>query len=83
MIVDGLIAIVGGVINLLLAPLDVINFVVDLASSVSVVQGFISVVAYIFPWSHIAPLISIVVGFFAFRAVVALIKTVWDLLPIL
>ncbi len=83
MIVNGLLNIVSGVINLLLAPLELINFAVDVGTSLGVVKGFISVIAYLFPWSQVTPLIYIVITFFIFRCVVALIKTIWDLLPVL
>lgn len=82
MVVDVLINIVSGIVNLLLAPLDVVNFVVDIVFSVSVVGDFIRVVAYLFPWEQITPLIFIVIGFFVFRGVIALIKTIWDVLPL-
>ena len=83
MIINLLLGVLQVVVNTLLAPLTVINFVVDLTSSVSIVNEFIKVIAYLFPWSAITPLITIVIAIFGFRAVVALIKTIWELLPIL
>ena len=83
MIVNLLLLVLQGVVNVLLAPLTVINFVVDFTSSISVVQGFIKVVAYLFPWGALEPLITFVVTMFIFRAIIAFIKTVWDLIPLL
>lgn len=83
MIINLILAIFQGIVNVLLLPLGVLNLVVDFASSFAVVQSFIKVVAYLFPWSNLLPLISFIIGMFVFRAIVALIKTIWDLLPIL
>lgn len=83
MILNLILGILQGIVNILLAPLSVLNFVVDIASSISVVQNFIAVVAYLFPWGNLIPLFAFVFGMFVFRAIVALIKTIWDLLPIL
>ena len=83
MIIDLLLLVLQGVVKVLLAPLNVLNFAVDFASSISVVQEFIKVVAYLFPWNQLTPLFSFVVSMLIFRGVVSLIKTIWDLLPIL
>lgn len=83
MIIDLFLGIIQVVVNVLLAPLSVLNFVVDIATKIPVVMGFIKVISYLFPWSQILPIITIIVAIFAFRAVVSLIKTIWELLPIL
>lgn len=83
MIIDLLLGVLQVVVNILLAPLSALNFVIDVASSVSIVSGFIKVVAYLFPWSMLTPLFVFIFAMFAFRSVVALIKTIWDLIPIL
>ena len=83
MIVNLLLGVVQGIVNILLAPLSVLSFVIDIASSIAIVQNFVKVIAYLFPWQQISPLIFFVIAQFVFRAVVALIKTIWDLLPIL
>ena len=83
MIIDLFIYVLQGIVNVLLAPLSVLGFGIDIALKIGVVQGFIKVVAYLFPWSELSPLISFIVAMFVFRGVVALIKTIWDLLPIL
>ena len=83
MIGNLILGLLQGIVNILLAPLQVLNFAIDVASSISIVQGFVKVVAYLFPWSHLTPLVVFVVGMFVFRSIVALIKTIWQLLPIL
>lgn len=83
MIVNLLLGVLQVVVNILLAPLSVLNFVVDVASSIVIVQNFIKVIAYLFPWQQITPLIFFVIAMFGFRGIVALIKTIWDLIPLL
>lgn len=83
MIIDLFIYVLQGIVNILLAPLSVLNFVFDFASKVTIVQGFVKVVAYLFPWNQLTPLVTFIVAMFIFRSIVSLIKTIWDLLPIL
>lgn len=83
MIIDLLLGVLQVVVNILLSPLKVLNFAIDVVSSISIVQQFVQVAAYIFPWSHITPLVGFIVAMFIFRSIVALIKTIWQMLPIL
>ena len=83
MIINLLLGVIQGIVNILLAPLSVLSFVIDVASSIAIVQNFVKVIAYLFPWQQISPLIFFVIAMFIFRAIVALIKTIWDLLPLL
>lgn len=83
MIINLLLGVLQVVVNILLAPLTALNFAIDVLSSISIVQGFVKVVAYLFPWQQITPLVTFIIAMFIFRSVVSLIKTIWDLLPIL
>lgn len=83
MIINLILGVLEGVVNILLAPLTVLNFVVDFASSLSIVQGFVKVIAYLLPWAQLQPLVVFIIAMFIFRSIVALIKTIWELLPIL
>lgn len=83
MVIDLLLYVLQGIVNVLLAPLSVLNFVIDVGSKISIVQGFVKVVAYLFPWSQLSPLVVFIVAMLVFRSVVSLIKTIWELLPIL
>lgn len=83
MITDGILAILKVVLDVVLLPLTPINIVINLTSHISVVTNFISAIAYLFPWAQIMPLITLVVSIFGFRAIVALIKTIWAMIPIL
>ena len=76
-LINGLLSIVSGLFSIL--P----DFSWDVTTSSF--QSFFAVigsVAYMLPLGTIATIISLTVGFHVFRAVVSLIKTIWDLLPI-
>lgn len=60
MIFEGFITAIIGVLNVLLAPLEAINVFVDYVSGIAVVSDFINIVAYIFPWSNLLPLFTII-----------------------
>ena len=81
MIVDLILLLVQGILNVLLLPLTVINIAVDLVSSIPVTTEFLQVAAYMIPWSNILPLILLVTGIFIFRAGLALVKIVWKFIP--
>lgn len=83
MIIDFVLVLVKGVLEILLLPLTAINVVVDVASSVPVVTEFLTIVAYVLPWTNILPLIIIVVGVVSFKIVLSLIKLIWHFIPII
>ena len=70
------------VLNLLLAPITVIDIGVNWLLGIEWVVDIINITAYVLPWSNILPLIFLVIAVFMFRIVIALIKTIWDLLPL-
>lgn len=82
MIVDLILLLVQGILNVLLLPLTVFNIAVDLVSSLPVTTEFLQVAAYMIPWSNILPLILLVITILLFRAAVALVKIVWKFIPI-
>ena len=83
MIVDLILLLVQGILNVLLLPLTVVNIAVDLVSSLPVTTEFLQVAAYMIPWSNILPLILLLISFLLFRAVLAIIKTIWKFIPFL
>lgn len=82
MIIDLILVLVKGILEVLLLPLTAINIVVDIASSIPVVSEFLQIVAYLLPWSNILPLIVIVIGIFVFRIAMAVVKAIWHFIPI-
>ena len=68
--------------ELFFKPLEVINISINWLLGFETVREFINIVAFVLPWENILPLISLIIGFFVFRIIVALIKTIWELLPV-
>ena len=81
MIFEGILFVIKGIVNILLAPLEIINFTVDLVSSIPVVTDFIGIVAYVLPWNNLLPLFVITFSIIGFKIGISLIKTLWDILP--
>lgn len=81
MIFDGVLFVIKGIINILLAPLEIVNFAVDLVSSVPVVAEFIGIVAYVLPWSNLLPLFYIIFAIVGFKIGISFIKTLWNVIP--
>lgn len=44
--------------------------------------SFIKMVGYLLPWGTVTMICSLVVALSIFRIVVSIIKTIWDLLPL-
>ena len=82
LIVEGILSVVFGIINLLLMPLNVVNFVVDALSFEPIIE-FINMALYLIPFKELMPIFVFFVSMMLFRIAVAFIKTIWDLLPVL
>jgi hypothetical protein len=82
MVVEGILTVVFGVINTLLMPLNIINFVVDNTVFTTILE-FINMALYLIPFKQLMPIFTFFVALMMFRIVVAFIKTIWDLLPLL
>lgn len=81
MIVDGILFVIRGLLSGLLAPLEIVNVVVDIGASIPVVGQFLSIVAYVIPWSNVYPIIVITGAILGFKIAVSLIEFLWDLIP--
>lgn len=81
MVVDVIINGIFGILNVLLLPLEVINFGVDLITIEPVMQ-FFRMAVFLIPVKELMPIFLFFVSMMGFRIVVSLIKTIWDLLPI-
>ena len=81
MIVEGLLSIIFSIVSGFFSLLPEVSWSVD----TSAFQYFISILqiaGYVFPWGTVAAIASIVFGLSIFRIVIAFIKAIWDLLPI-
>ena len=81
MIVDLILLVLQGVLNILLLPLTVVNITVDFIGSIPVITEFLQVVAYVLPWTNLLPLISIVIVLFMLRIGIAVLKLFKDVIP--
>lgn len=81
MVSEFILGIVFNIVDLLLSPLALINVDFDL-SNMDFLQGVIGSIFYIIPIGAVLPLILINVALFGFRIVVRIVKTIWDLLPL-
>lgn len=83
MIVDGLLLLLQGVLNIILLPLSALNIGIDFLASIPIVESFMQVITYVLPWDNILPLIILVFAIFTFRIIVALIGIAKQLIPFL
>ncbi len=77
LLMDGLFVIV----NTLLSPLSSIQFDVSMSSLEPMLQ-YVRMAMYIIPFAQLTPILGFIVGMMAFRVTVTVIKTIWDLLPV-
>ena len=82
MIIDGILLIIQGILNVLLLPLSGLNIAIDFIGSIPVVTQFLQVIACVLPWDNLKPLIIFTIAMFTFRAVLSLIKLIWHFIPI-
>lgn len=82
MVVEGILSVVFGIINILLMPLNVVNLVVN-SLTFKPISQFINMALYLIPFKELMPIFIFFVSIMMFRIAVAIIKTIWDLLPVL
>ena len=81
MIIDAILLVFQGFLNIILSPLTVLNLGIDLVSSIPVISSFLGVVAYVLPWYNILPIITFIILMFIFRAGLALIRLIKSFIP--
>lgn len=81
MIFEAILGFAGGAVNILLSPLTIINISLDLVDSIPVVMNFLKLGIYILPWDNLVPLLAITAGVGLFRLVIAIVKTIMNLIP--
>lgn len=83
MIVDGLLIVLQSALNILLLPLTVVNVAIDIGESLPVFASFLQVVAYILPWDNLVPLIVLNISIVVLKIGISIVKTIWELIPIM
>lgn len=82
MILDGVLLVFQGVLNILLSPLTAINIGIDFIASIPIVTQFLQLIAYVLPWGNLLPIFIFVIALFVFRIGIALVKLVIQFIPI-
>jgi hypothetical protein len=80
MIVQLLINFLFGILNLILKPFDLISFVLN-ADFMITVKHYLSVIFYIIPIANFLPIFAFIIALMGLRITIALLKTVWGILP--
>ena len=83
MIINGLLLVVQAFLNILLAPLSVVNIAVDFLLGIDIVVNFVQVVAYIVPFNNLVPLFRLTFALFGFRIAIAILRFIKSLIPTL
>ena len=81
MILDMILTLLANILNIFLAPLEVINIGIDLVSSIPLLTSFLQIVAYLLPWSNLLPLFIIVIAILNFKLIISTITAIWNLIP--
>lgn len=81
MVVEGILNVVFGIVQGLLSLLPDIHWNVD-GTFFDVFFDVLEMVCYLLPMGTVVTIFYIIVGFTIFKAVISLIRTIWELLPI-
>lgn len=81
MILDGILLVLQGILNVILLPVTALNVGIDLISSIPIVTQFLQLIAYILPWDNLLPIFIFVIGLFVFRIGISLAKLVVHFIP--
>lgn len=82
MIITGIINVLASFFRFLLNPIESISWI-DFNSELGhTFMTFLNIVKYFFPIEYISPLISIVIGIVSYKIIIAILKTIWQVLPI-
>lgn len=51
-------------------------------AALSIIEPYVSMTCYVLPMDTIRQILSVTLALFAFKIIIALIKTLWDLIPL-
>ena len=81
MIIETIFNIVFDVVDILLTPFDGLNLIIS-SNVFNTVLEYLSVVTYVLPIQNFIPIIVFVTSTMLLRIVIAALKTLWDILPL-
>lgn len=82
MIIDLIFGVVAGVLNIVLAPFEIVNIGIDIVSSIPVVEDFVRVVAYLLPFSNLLPIIIISFSILFLRICIGVWRAILGIIPL-
>lgn len=69
------------IFDMFLSPLDVIQDIHLNIHMVDTVIDCFKVVTYILPVSKLLPILGMIILIYAWRAIISILKTLWDIIP--
>ena len=81
MISEFVLNIVFGIVSGLLSLLPDIQWSVD-SAALTTFLGYVKVGSYLLPMGTVATITTLIIAIIGFRIVISLIKTIWELLPV-
>ena len=81
MIIELLFNLLFSVVNILFLPFDGLNLIIG-SDIFSTVMNYCSVALYVIPIQNFIPIIVFVIGTMTFRILISVLKTLWDILPL-
>jgi hypothetical protein len=81
MIIELLFNLLFSVVNILFLPFDGLNLIIS-SDIFSTVIDYCSVALYVLPIQNFIPIIAFVISTMVLRILIAALKTLWDILPI-
>lgn len=82
MIVDSIVNFVFSIVNIILTPLDLINSVFVFNDASPIFQ-WLRMAMYLIPIPQLMPIVIFISLTIQLRVAIALLRTIWDILPIL
>lgn len=82
MITDTIIQLIYNIFMFVFGGAEPLSFNLDV-SFIDAVTDFFAFIFYIIPINSLLPIITIFISLMGFRIIISLVKTIWDLLPIL
>lgn len=82
MITDALINLIYNVFMFFLGGYEPLHFNLD-TTIFRTFSDFFAFLFYILPIKELLPIVTIIVSIMIFRIIISVVKTIWDLLPIL
>ena len=81
MIPDALINLIYSIVSGMMLPIEGLTFVVDLSKLQPILQYF-QMALYIIPFAQLMPIFTFFVALMGWRIVVSILRTIWDILPL-